>query len=69
MLPYHVKLLKDVTLKLNFYNNIEQKHPVHPNYEINVSLENMKITASDYIFISMMRLKDKVLANMNPPNK
>lgn len=69
MVPHHVKLFKDVTLKLNLYNNIEQKHPVHPNYEVNISLENMTITASDYIFQSMMRLKDKVLANMNPPPK
>jgi hypothetical protein len=69
MLPYHVKLLKDVTLKLSFYNNIEQRHPTLPNYEISMALENMTVTASDYIFLSMMRLKDKVMENMNPPKK
>jgi hypothetical protein len=67
MIPFHVKLLQDVTLKLSFYNNIEQRHPQYPNYEVNISLENMTVTASDYILQSMLRLKDKVLANMNPP--
>ena len=69
MLPFHVKLLQDLTLKLSFYNNIEQRHLSFPNYEVNVSLENMTVTASDYILQSMLRLKDKVLANMNPPPK
>ena len=67
MVPFHVKLLQDLTLKLGFYNNIEQRHPSYPNYEVNISLENMTVTASDYILQSMLRLKDKVLANMNPP--
>lgn len=58
MLPFHVKLLQDLTLKLNFYNNIEQRHPSFPNYEVNIALENMTVTASDYILQSMMRLKD-----------
>jgi hypothetical protein len=34
---------------------------------VNLSLENMTVTASDYILQSLLRLKDKVLANMNPP--
>jgi hypothetical protein len=67
MVPFHVKLLQDLSLKLGFYNNIEQRHPSYPNYEVNISLENMTVTASDYILQSMLRLKDKVLANMNPP--
>ncbi len=67
MTPFHVKLLQDLTLKVNFYNSIEQRHPSFPTYEVNVALENMTVTASDYILQSMLRLKDKVLANMNPP--
>jgi hypothetical protein len=64
---YSFKLLKDVSLKMNFYNCIEQKHPGSPNYEISVALETMTITASDYVFKSLLTLKDKVLEKMNPP--
>jgi len=59
-----VKLIKDVSLKMNFYNCIEQRHPNNPNYEISVSLESMTVTASDSIFKSLMAIKDKVLENM-----
>ena len=64
---YSFKLLKDVSLKMNFYNCIEQKHPGNPNYEISISLETMTVTASDYVFKSLLTLKDKVLEKMNPP--
>lgn len=67
MTNYCVKLIKDVSLKMNFYNNIEQRHPMQPNYEISVSLENMSVTASDYTFQSLLRIKDNVLLKMNPP--
>ena len=62
-----VKLVKDMSLKLNFYNNIEQRHPMRPNYEISMQLESMSVTASDYIFKTLMRLKDVVLEKLAPP--
>lgn len=61
------KLIKDVSLKLNFYNNIEQRHPFLPNYEISVALESMTITASDHIFLILMKLKDTLLKKLLPP--
>lgn len=65
-----VKLVRDMALKLNFYNNIEQRHPVRPNYEISVQLESMSVTASDYIFKTLMRMKDVVLEKLAPsPNE
>lgn len=62
-----VKLVKDMSLKLNFYNNIEQRHPMKPNYEISVQLESMSVTASDYIFKTIMSIKDVVLAKLATP--
>lgn len=56
-----------MSLKLNFYNNIEQRHPVRPNYEISVSLESMSVTISDHIFHTLMRLKDVVMDKLTPP--
>ena len=56
-----------MSLKLNFYNNIEQRHPVRPNYEISVSLESMSVTISDHIFHTLMRLKDVVVDKLTPP--
>ena len=57
-----VKIVRDVALKLNFYNNIEQRHPMRPNYEVTLSLETMSISASDYIFKTLMRVKDHLLS-------
>ncbi len=62
-----VKIVRDVALKLNFYNNIEQRHPMRPNYEVTLSLETMSITASDYIFKTLMRVKDLLLSKLAPP--
>ena len=61
-----LKLIRDVSIKMSFYNCIEQRHPNSPNYEISIALENMSVTASDDVFASIMRLKDKVIEKMKP---
>ena len=59
------KILKDVTLTLKFYNCLEQKHPSYPLYEMNVTLESLRLIASDYVFHMMMKLKDSMIKKMD----
>ena len=43
------KMVEDVTFKINLLNNIEPNHLTMPQYELNLSLENIQIMFSDYL--------------------